>query len=290
MSDTSDLVAMSEIARFATEVRRVLEVTANGCPDSVGNPLSTLRVRAALDSTALLAREPEGRLTSSMLSVIRDDLRRMVQVLTPHTEQLGPRDLVLAGMIGDHIVDSISLEYAIADQVRLHSGVHPTVQRLEAYDALLDVAARYGDDAKAETRVMLAVYGVSVAMSGVGAVIACLGLDRADGARAFRLSQFAAYGLVGLGFAVAGIAGVWLAGRHRRGAREARRLQRQLIGFDAWVAPIPDPLQAILRAIVAEQLFPRLIEDDEPWRRSKWPSAEDCVKLLESRGWASPSA
>jgi hypothetical protein len=117
--------------------------------------------------------------------------------------------------------------------------------------------------------------------------MACVGLVRARREAQFSFPEFSAYGLVALVVVTFGAAVMWQATRHRRDAREAARLSHQLVGFEAFISPMPANLRNLLRGIMAQQLFPLLWEDDEPWRQTQWPNADSLLEALRDASGAS---
>jgi hypothetical protein len=150
-------------------------------------------------------------------------------------------------------------------------------------EVLQRLSCQYGADARVERRVMFALYLTFLA-SAVGAgLIAWTGLAHTRERSHFRAGEFTSYGIVSLVVALLALVVLWQAASHRRQARESVRLQRQLAGLDAYVAQMPPALRDLLRATMAKQLFPRTLEDNEPWREPRWPSADEVLRAVGSR-------
>ena len=123
----------------------------------------------------------------------------------------------------------------------------------------------------------------------VAAVVAGgLGLWQGGQSNAFQFDKFAAYALVGCLAGVLGLGALWRGVCHQRSADEANRVELQLLGFEAYISPMPDAAKDLMRGTMAQQLFPRLAADSEPWREPDWPSAESLLKVLQDDREARP--
>jgi hypothetical protein len=65
-----------------------------------------------------------------------------------------------------------------------------------------------------------------------------------------------------------------------RAARECIRLQRGLEGLGPYLEPLPAPAQHLIRAMMTQTLFPRLLEDDDPVRQVPWPPATQLLDFV----------
>lgn len=70
------------------------------------------------------------------------------------------------------------------------------------------------------------------------------------------------------------------AAARQRAAREYTRLERGVQGLGPYLAPLPAPARHLLRATMAQTLFPRLLDDDDPLRQPVWPEANALLHTI----------
>jgi hypothetical protein len=124
------------------------------------------------------------------------------------------------------------------------------------------------------------LYLLYAGLTLVAVAIAVVGLREAHRDGRFATSEFLAYAGVALAVGLLSSGLLWPASQHRRQGYEYVRLERQLAGFDAFVSPMPDALRNLLRGAIAPQLFPRLLESDEPWQVGQWPGPDTMLRSL----------
>ncbi len=67
----------------------------------------------------------------------------------------------------------------------------------------------------------------------------------------------------------------------RRALFETRRVQRQLLTLDKYLSPLPELGRDLLRSVMVQRLFPRLIDDDNPMREDElFPPTDDLLLAL----------
>jgi hypothetical protein len=85
--------------------------------------------------------------------------------------------------------------------------------------------------------------------------------------------------------AATGVAAILLlrqAGARRSSAREWTRLERGLQGIGDYLSPLPPNAQHLIRATMTQNLFPRLLEDNDPLRQPNWPDTDSLLSAIYS--------
>src|SRR5207248_430344 len=128
------------------------------------------------------------------------------------------------------------------------------------------VAAEYKSDARRGHLRMWILYGATIMLVGGSVSLALVEAGRASSRTKFAGAQFAAYGLISLVILLLAVYLGHQATRQRIWAAESSRVARQLLGFDAYVEPLPQIAQDLFRGTMIPRLFPRVLEDDDPLR------------------------
>jgi hypothetical protein len=229
------------------------------------------------------------RLPEQELTLTVNDAERVAQIVErlPKSDSRD-NDLELAALLSDRIMHSVG-HLAIAPDnfpaQREDRSTEASASRIAEHDSsrvLKELACEYGRDARRERALMKWLYGVSVVLLLAGVAIALGGIDAAQNGEKFRFPEFAAYGLVALVLLTFAALGVRHATRHSLAAQEAARLQRQFDGLDAYLSPMPPALRELVRATMVQRLFPRLLDDDEPWREPKWPDTDSLIEAIRT--------
>jgi hypothetical protein len=231
-----------------------------------------LRVRAAAELCSRPDRLPT--LHSQLIAAIRGDLIRLKSITSPSTPPTADM-LSVAARLGDRVVFTIGS--AAAAQL---INDRPSDAESDARESVAQVARQYGLDAAGERRAERWLYLLYAVLTLIAITIAVVGLRQAHRDGRFELSEFMAYAAVGLAVAVLSSGLLLPASQHRRQAHEYVRLERQLVGFEAFVTPMPPVLGNLLRGSIAPQLFPRLLESNEPWQVGEWPSPDSVLRAL----------
>lgn len=203
-------------------------------------------------------------------------------------------DLGLAAYLSDQLMEMVGY-VALAPQLLSGSrdeasrGAGSESPQSVPSEGLITLAAGYAEDAKLERTTTLLLYGAALMLVAAALSLGLLGIARARDGDPFDFAEFSAHGLVAL--VVLGCAAVVSsrAGRHSLAAQEACRLARQLAGFEAYVAPMPPALRHLVRGTMVQRLFPRLLEDDEPWREPKWPDTASLMTAINEPREGSPT-
>jgi hypothetical protein len=67
----------------------------------------------------------------------------------------------------------------------------------------------------------------------------------------------------------------------RRAAFETRRVHRQLLSLDRYLSPLPVFGRDLLRGVMVQRLFPRLLDDDNPMREDdEFPTMDTLMLTL----------
>lgn len=155
-----------------------------------------------------------------------------------------------------------------------------TAQRVReiAFDRVAD---RYAEDARSDFR-RAAVYSVAASVAeGSGAIWGALSIRSGDGA----LSQ----GLVIAALFTAGsLPFWWQADRFRRSALENRRMHRHVLTVEPYLSGFEGLAATTARASLAQRLFARTAEDDNPISEPSWPSGAELVSVKAELGTSPP--
>lgn len=146
-------------------------------------------------------------------------------------------------------------------------------------DRLVSLAADYGNDATRERRTSALLFVGSVLAFGGSVAAAGWTAHVAREARRNVWMQSLAPLIICGSAVIAGLILAWSAVSRGRAAREATRLQRGLSGLDAYLEPLPPAAQHLLRATLAQTLFPRLLEDNDPMRAPVWPDGDALLRV-----------
>jgi len=147
-------------------------------------------------------------------------------------------------------------------------------------DGLLRLADAYRGDAQRELRIMLALYAAAAILLLGALAVALVGLRDAQHDDGFRFDEFGAFALVALVPLLGAALAARRAMRHGVAAQESTRLRRQFSGLAPYLDPMPPVMRDLMRGTLAQQLFPRLLDDSEPWRETKWPAADELLATL----------
>jgi hypothetical protein len=116
------------------------------------------------------------------------------------------------------------------------------------------------------------------------AVLAVLGAVVIVGAAIWGAAMIAwGDGEVGSGAAVAVLVAFastpfwWQADRYRRSALETRRLQRHITSVEPYLSGFHGRVGTVVRTSLAQRIFSRTAEDDDPVREPVWPSTEQVI-------------
>jgi hypothetical protein len=200
------------------------------------------------------------------LSALTDDLTMIAERI----ERLGPRtDPAYVDLLVELLDDAVAVaDLAVRPTPANHGATSPVA---------LTLGRAYGADAAADRRAEMWLYAAMAAMFAAAVTCAVVALMRAEAATLWRLWGF--FVVSGL-LAVSGVL-LWVqAERHRRASNEARRVQRHLSGVDWFLGDLPDEVRHLLQAPLAQRLFPRTLDDDDPLREPVWPVASDVVKAI----------
>lgn len=138
----------------------------------------------------------------------------------------------------------------------------------------------FGSDARSRRRETIALMCLAL-IAFTAAVGIAVGAASTSGGASSQTGAWLPPLLAALMAFVVGGALLHGAQRHRLASLEATRIQRQLNALEDLLEPLPPALQAITRATLLRQLFPRLREDSEPWTEPPWP---DIATALEAIG------
>ena len=135
----------------------------------------------------------------------------------------------------------------------------------------------YVRDARTQSALMCA-YGLAAAAIVVVLVVRVLQVTTPASAARADTPQ-AVGGLVTL--ALVALAAGHQARECRRAVFETRRVHRQLLTLDRYLSPLPEFGQDLLRGVMVQRLFPRLLDDDNPMREDdEFPDIESLMVAL----------
>jgi hypothetical protein len=270
----------ADLIRLAAEVRAR---TATG----TGADQTAQDVVQAAD--LLLARAPQvSKLERTAVGLARLDAQQWLESLTESATREAPPGLLAE--LGKRFVEQAHQVAAAADQAVASPAARDVGQHNGQDIALDDQAEAYGEDARQEIRAARSrrTAATVVLLVGVGAAAYAV---RAAGRAATAADAAVAAGraagspwpvvlppmVVCVAAAVTGVVLLLAAAKHDRAARESRRLQRGLAGLGPYLAPLPPAARHLLRATMAQTLFPRLLDDDDPLRQPDWPPARELL-------------
>ncbi len=246
-----------------------------------------------------------------------DQLSRLVALVRNGAAPTSDADVAL-DVVTSRLEASLSI-VAIRESIDL-SQFPPTLSQSDDEDRsatdLIQVAARYGEDAKKEARRSAGLYAASLLMTVLAATAAWVGAERAneslsaprtvlttttspasplntaanpppvpDAVRdesdnGFDLTHFLATLSVPLILFLSSVLLLRQAEVHRRHGAELARLQRQYEALEPYLTPLSTQEARFIRGLLAPQLFPRILEDDDPMRSTRWARPEDLIKIL----------
>lgn len=195
-------------------------------------------------------------------------------------------DLEFAARLADRLMESVGY-IAVAEPERADcaTGRGSSRSRPNAdARALTRLAERYEARVASEHGVAARTSIAALVLLVMGAAVAVVGIETARGATGmFHWAVFAGYALVGMTLVLASLVAIRVASRHTAASREAWSIQCQLEGLDEYLAPIPAPAQALIRATLVQRIFPPPREGDEPWREPRWPDAATLMAAIDAR-------
>jgi hypothetical protein len=243
------------------------------CRSAVDDPASLAKLWQ-IASTVGLVRRLSPRAGQDLSGLSAD-----VQEVAEHLERSSTqpvRELEFAYLAAQRVLLEVSGLVSWRLELWPDADAPPADGRLSARPALLEA---YAGDARNRAKEAIALAVLAIAALAVA--IATAASAAASSSEPQRTSQWLP-SLVAAGMAfVVGLALLYGARRHRLASFEATRVLRQLAAFDELVAPLPPALQAITRATILRQLFPRLHEDSEPWTESAWPDPAQALEAIE---------
>jgi hypothetical protein len=265
VSDAAPSGLRRRLATALVNVQGVVDGYNDASRPAVGIPIS--RMMAALLLAARLNDQDLELGDQGFLSLATLDAEQLQQMLAPLTTggRLSDEDWTVAGFLADRLCESL---------IRLRSA--PSFQQTDTQPVRRNQIVgldSYSADAVRDDRWIRFMYISSFALILGGITVALLAVSRS-----FRhLDDY-------LGIAVAMLivaaALAFNAGRARMAAREARRVHRDLVRFDQYVASLSRPVQELLRGVMVQRLFPRLLEDDDPIREPRWPDANTLLTAI----------
>lgn len=194
-------------------------------------------------------------------------------------------DPIAAGLLAtqlDRVVDEVSIilsEKPVAEVAHEGSATPPAQDGQRKI--LKEVARAYHTDSDHERRlslffVLLGFFSVACS-GGVAYWMASLAAAAPVGhlwatliAPLIACSAFVVFGVLCFGRSI----------NHRRTSREYIRLERGLVAVPAYLDTLPPDLGSLMRAIMAQTLFPQLLESSDPVREATWPEADVLLEAI----------
>lgn len=196
--------------------------------------------------------------------MILDDAERLGVLLAPDAGgRPKPRDWLAAQDLAEGLWMRISRPSELQDESRADAQAA----------ALAEIAKEYRNSADVEARAALRFTVAASAVASSAVALAALAV-----ARGFESLNYYLGICVGLALAAALL---WAQGtKSRTAAREWRRLATGVRGIEPYLAPMSAPMQDLMRGVMVQRLFPRLIEDDDPIREPRWPDATSMLTAI----------
>jgi hypothetical protein len=147
---------------------------------------------------------------------------------------------------------------------------------------LKDIADEYGQDARRQSRTVTIMFGLAFAMLAGAAALVLYQFSEIKESEDFSAGRYLAQSWLPITLVAFASYLIYQTGLHRRSADEARRLQRQLRSFDAYISPLPKRAQDLMRGTMVQRLFPRLIEDNDPLREvEQFPQSVELLATID---------
>ena len=144
-------------------------------------------------------------------------------------------------------------------------------------EQLLSTASSFRHDARRAARIMMGLYLVVLALIALATVMLWLLVfveDPRPAAPDFVAQSLPSFALMAIATLLA-----QQANRQRRNAEELKRVELQMRALPVYLTPLPEPARHLLRSVMLQRLFPRLLEDDDPLRESDWFPSEDYLVI-----------
>jgi hypothetical protein len=251
-----------------------------------------MNVEAARTARARETRDgsPELGFVSACVTALATLSPSALQVMNVESARLALHDAAELGRLlessslgADTLAENLVLACLLAERLARQLGVlvleptrtadaGPKDAQTERPGDLSCHAYAYGEDARRNRASTWLLVALAVALLSGALALSLLGI-RAAGGRNFDFAEFGAYGLIAIGvLAAAGVA-ARAASKSALVARESKRLERQMASLDAYLEPLPKQQRDLARGVMLPQMFPRLLEDDDPLRAPDWPDA-----------------
>lgn len=198
-------------------------------------------------------------------------LRHVLELL-PGTQRLAADDGIRAGGSSD---PSDDISDSIADDRSCDECVLAKGER-----GLRGAAEAHGIDARRQSRIAVLLYAVAFAAAGFATLLAWRVIVRHGLQPAAAPAYVAAESIPIVAIFMVAIYVAHQAARLVRSSDELRRIRRQMETMTGYLEPLPSDTQDLLRAVLIQRLFPRLLEDD-PLREEDWfPDADTLLASI----------
>ena len=221
-------------------------------------------------------------LSPTVLATLVLDLKELRRRLAAIRKARSPvQDGVILNIIVSrlmHTLGPVLIEPATAGKVH----ANPT----GGSNSLSSIGDAYGVDAHRERRIAIILYGVCLGIAIFGTATAWLAADRTQDKAStgdIELAPILASFAVPILLAFFFVLFLRQAELHRRRSAELARLQRQYAALEPYFGSLPSLEAGLLRGLLVPQLFPRILEDDDPMRSTPWAEPEHLLKALEIR-------
>jgi hypothetical protein len=271
--------AEDQLVLAVTEALGTLGVVSHGALDA-STALRLTRVGDDLTAIAQLLPVAE----PSMDAVHRLSVCREIRLVADLAGRISPNDASSTNALEAAMLsERVRLEISRVAQER-DPQKHAALPAFAGDVVLRTVSGAYGDDAENAASSARLRYLIAGLVFGAAFALAVLGVVRVDDGSTVDTARFLPYAIVAAAGFVLGGAVFRQASASATASREARRLERQLSGFGAFIEPLSPAVRDLVRVAMIQRFFPRLLEDDEPWKDPVWPDSDALLRALGESG------
>lgn len=180
-----------------------------------------------------------------------------------------------------------SLNRVVSSIQRSKPGHESTQASIASNQALKDVARAYGGDAETEYVAASRCNFIAAALLAAAAASAFWIVQQAtEGGEKETWALILGPTILCIVLSLATIIVFRQAATHRRAGREYIRLERGLLAIPQYLSPLPPEAQHLVRAVMTQSLFPRLLEDDDPIRQINFPDPDTLLTAIAPETFA----
>ena len=146
-------------------------------------------------------------------------------------------------------------------------------------DPLAALAPAYGRQSAREARLRNIFSAAAALLAGSAIIILWVGCQRALDGSVVNVDAVKVYAFPAGVALIAGGLAWWQAERHRRCSREDLRMHNLLQALGPYVDGMESSVATVVKTLLAPRMFPRSLDDKNPYEDVLWPSAEEVSRL-----------